>query len=199
MRSSNNVYMWPSIWLAISFAKHNAYQPGAQCSLEVIPTSVPSDDQPDAPCGLEVISKCDDQSDAPCSLAAICEVIPKLSCNVMLWMTRVNHNTWSFFRSHSASFATTSVVFKNPSSGVTAFSFASKPASHLLSAWACHVTPSFSSSLTSFLGSLLHLRHLVYKCSTDCTGSLHHQHWGVSIFPIPAKYFPTAPCPTLSW
>ena len=72
-----------SIWLAISFAKHNAYQPGAQCSLEVIPTSVPSDDQPDAPCGLEVISKCDDQSDAPCSLAAICEVIPKLSCNVM--------------------------------------------------------------------------------------------------------------------
>ena len=111
----------------------------------------------------------------------------------------------SFFRSHSASFsfapslAPTSVASKNLSSGVTAFSFASKPASHLLSAWACHVTPSFTSSLTSFLRSFLHLRHLVYKCSTVWTCFLHHQHWGDSILPILAKYVPTAACPTLSW
>ena len=83
MRLSNNVYMRPSIWLPISFAKYNAYHPGAQCSLEVIPTSVPNDDQPDAPCGLKIIPNCDDQLNAPCSLAAICQVIPKLSCNVM--------------------------------------------------------------------------------------------------------------------
>ncbi len=41
---------------------------------------------------------------------------------------------WSLIRPHSASLAPTSVVFKNLSSGVTAFSFASKLASHLLSA-----------------------------------------------------------------
>ena len=76
---------------------------------------------------------------------------------------------WSFFRFHSASlslapsFPPTSVAFKKPSSGATAFSFASKTASYLLSAWACHVIPSFSSTLTSFLRSFLHLRHLVYK------------------------------------
>ena len=111
----------------------------------------------------------------------------------------------SFLRSHSASLsfapslAPTSVALKNPSSGVAAFSFASKPASHFLSACARHVTPSFPSSLTSFLRSLLSLRHLVYKCSTIWTFSLHHQHLGDSIFPILAKYVPTAPCPTLSW
>ena len=48
-------------------------------------------------------------------------------------------------------------------------------ATYLLSAWACHLIPSFSSSLTSFLLSFLHLRHLVYKCSTDCSVSPHQQ------------------------
>ena len=112
---------------------------------------------------------------------------------------------WSFFRSHSSSLSLapslppTSVVFKNLSSGATAFSFPSKLANHLLSPWACHTTPSFSSSLTSFLRSFLHFRHLVYKCSTDCTVSLHHQHSRVSITPILARYVRTAPCPSLSW
>ncbi len=94
---------------------------------------------------------------------------------------------WSFLRSHCASLslapslAPTSVASKNLSSGVTAFSFASELASHLLSACACHATPSFPSSLTSFLRSLLHLRHLVYRCSTGWTGSLHHQHTARSV------------------
>ena len=112
---------------------------------------------------------------------------------------------WSFFRPHSNSFSLApslppiSVAFKNLSSGATAFTFASKPVSHLLSAWACHKTPSFSSSLNSFLRSFLHLRHLVYRCPTDCTVSLHHQHSGDSITPILAKIVSTAPCSTLSW
>ncbi len=86
----------------------------------------------------------------------------------------------SFFRSHSNPFSLapslppTSVACKNLSNSAIAFLFASKPASHLLSALACHKTPYFSSSLTSFLRSFLHLRHLVYKCSTDWTVSLHH-------------------------
>ena len=100
---------------------------------------------------------------------------------------------WSFFRPHSnflclaPSLPPTPVALKNLSSSATAFSFASKSASHLLSARACHKTPFFSSSLTSFLRSFLHLWHLVYKCPTDCTVSLHHQHSGDSITPILAK------------
>ena len=55
----------------------------------------------------------------------------------------------SVFCSHSNSLSLapalppTSVACKNLNSGATAFLFASKPASHLLSAWACHKTPSF--------------------------------------------------------
>ena len=110
---------------------------------------------------------------------------------------------WSFFCSHSNSLSLApslppiSVACKNLSNGFVALSLASNSASHLRSAWACHLTPSVYSSLIIFLLSFLHLRHLVYKCSTNCSASPHHQHSGVSITPILAKNVPTAPCPTL--
>ena len=116
-----------------------------------------------------------------------------LFCPFMLYLAAIFALTATF------SLPPTPVAFKNLSSGPTALLFPSKLANHLLSPWACHAIPSFSSSLTSFLRSFLHFRHLVYTCSTDCTVSLHHQHSGVSITPIFARYVPTAPCPTLSW
>ena len=70
------------------------------------------------------------------------------------------------------------------------FRFASNSASHFRSAWACHLTPSVYSSLTIFLLSSLHLRHLVYKCSTDFSVPPHHQHSGVSMAFILAKRSP---------
>lgn len=53
--------------------------------------------------------------------------------------------------------------------------------------------------LTGFLRSFLHMRHLVYKCSTDYTFSLHYQHSGVSIAFILAKNVPIASYPSLGW
>ena len=92
-----------------------------------------------------------------------------------------------------------SVACKNLSSGFVALSLASNSASHLRSAGACHLTPFVYSSLTIFLLSFLHLRHLVYKCWTGCSASPHHQYSGLFITPILAKNIPNAPCPTLSW
>ena len=112
---------------------------------------------------------------------------------------------WSFLRSHFFShsyasfFLPTSVAYKNLRSGATAFLFASRSASHLLLTWACHLIPSLSSSLTSFLLTFLHLWHFVYKCPTVYSVSLHHYYWGVSILFIPARYIPTARCLTFSW
>ncbi len=111
----------------------------------------------------------------------------------------------SFFRSYSnscslaPSFSLTSVACKISKSDAIAFLLTSRPTSHLFLAWTCHKTPFFSSSLTGFLRSFLHLRHLVNKCSTNWTASLHHQHSGSFIILILAKKVLIAPCPTLSW
>lgn len=91
------------------------------------------------------------------------------------------------------------VVLKNFGNGATAFPPPSTPANHVLSTWGCHLTPLFSSSRTSFLLCLLHLRHWIYRCSTVCFATLHHQHSGALISPVLVKTFSTAPCPILSW
>ena len=51
----------------------------------------------------------------------------------------------------------------------------------------CQRLPSLCRALRSFRLSFLHRRHLVKRCSTDCSAWPHHQHWGVSITPILAK------------
>lgn len=51
------------------------------------------------------------------------------------------------------------VVLRNLSNSAAAFSSPSKFANHLLSTWGCHMTPSFSSSRTSFFLFFLHSWH----------------------------------------
>ena len=112
--------------------------------------------------------------------------------------------SWSCFLAHSSSLSFAPslppipVVFRNFSSGATAFSFSSKVANHLLSTYGCQVIPSFFNSRTSFLLYFLHFRHRAYRCSTVCSVSPHHQHSGVSITPTLTRKVPTAPCPTFS-
>ena len=111
---------------------------------------------------------------------------------------------WSFFCSYSNSLSLASslppipVVLKNFNNRAIAFSSPSKPVNHLLLTWGYYLTL-FSNSRTSLLLCFFHLWHRVYRCSTVCSATSHHQHLGVSITFILAKYVPTASCPTLSW
>lgn len=117
----------------------------------------------------------------------------------------ISSPSWSTLLSHLAALSAppsrlpTSVVIRYLSSGRTACSFAKRLATHLLSGRRCHP---ISSSLSSFLRTLLSLRHflhLAYRWSIDCPACLHDQHSAISVTHILSRKNTTAPCLTLSW
>lgn len=120
---------------------------------------------------------------------SICALLCRYNCFIHdfwaepSWVYLSNSSpSWLFFFSHSRffsltlSFSPTSVTFKYSSNGVTTLLFTSRPASDLFLARTCHITLSFSNFPINFLFSFLHLQHPLYKCLTDCTSSLYHQH-----------------------
>ena len=78
----------------------------------------------------------------------------------------------------------TSVAFKNSNSGPSALSSATRFANSFFSVQPCRLIFFALKLLTSFLLCLLHLRHFVYRCSTNCSPCLHHQYSGVSLTPF---------------
>lgn len=106
----------------------------------------------------------------------------KLNCNFWAFSSWVypsrSLSAWSFFLFHSNSLAFTSITFKNIINNIMAFLFVSRLDIHLFSAWlwVFYLTPLFPSFQMSFWRSPFQLQYLVYKCSTDCIGSLQYHH-----------------------
>lgn len=89
-----------------------------------------------------------------------------------------------FFFSSAPSLPLTPVPFKYPNIGPTARSFASSFANHFLSGRLCDWIPILSGFFLKARRSVLHFRHFVYKCKTDCSPSPHHLHSADSIAPL---------------
>ena len=118
-----------------------------------------------------------------------------------IWGLRIPQLFFSstpLFFSTAPSLLPTSVSFRYTNNGPTARSFASSSASHFLSGRLCHRIPILSKSFFKTRRSVLHFRHLVYRCITDCSLSPHHQHSADSTAPIRSRKVPIAPCPVLS-
>lgn len=106
--------------------------------------------------------------------------------------------------SHSCSFflapflLPTSVVFRNSTSGPSSSPSETSFANPFFSVQPWQLIFYALKLLISFLLCLLRFRPFVYRCSTDCSASPHHQHSGVSVTPVLTRNVLIAPCPVLS-